>query len=114
MVSSRPWGHRMATAPPQPDACISDEEAIALLEKRLAPATRTRIDRHLDGCDACRELVSALALAQEGSSANIPAPGTPTRGRPIYDGSTHTHDGSVTAYSMGAPAAPAFHCGRLR
>lgn len=105
MVSSRPSGHRMATAPPQPDACISDEEAIALLEKRLAPATRTRIDRHLDGCDACRELVGALALAQEGSSASIPAAPPPARGRPaIYEGSTAA-DSSVTAYSMGAPAA---------
>ncbi len=45
------------------DACIDDEQAIALLEKRVDHATRQRIDAHLDGCDACRELVSALAIA---------------------------------------------------
>ena len=46
-------------------ACISDDQAIALLEKRLDEATRGRLDEHLDGCEACRELLKGLALAAE-------------------------------------------------
>ncbi len=42
---------------------ISDDEAVALVEKRTSPAERARIDAHLDHCDECRELVAAMAMA---------------------------------------------------
>lgn len=55
----------------QPGPCLSDEQAIALLEKRVDEAARQAIDAHLDQCDECRELVGALALtgAPEAESA---------------------------------------------
>ena len=41
--------------------CLDENTALALLDARLAPAARSRLERHLEGCDACRELVAELA-----------------------------------------------------
>lgn len=45
------------------DGHITDDEAMALVEKRVSAAVRQRIDRHLDDCEDCRELVAAVAMA---------------------------------------------------
>ncbi|MCU1280388.1 MAG: hypothetical protein JWM53_3934 [bacterium] len=39
-------------------SCVSDEEILGLVEGRLAPEVRARIEAHLDSCDQCRALVA--------------------------------------------------------
>jgi WD40 repeat protein/serine/threonine protein kinase len=54
-----------------PDDHLSDDQALALFEQRLRGEERARIDRHLDACEDCRELVSALAIAQAPEGAAV-------------------------------------------
>jgi serine/threonine protein kinase len=49
-------------------ACLSDEEILEMVEGRLSDREMTRIERHLDRCVTCCELVGA-ALAGEASPA---------------------------------------------
>ncbi len=51
---------------------ISDDQALAIVEKRVSAMERRRIDAHLDGCDMCRELLAAMAMA--GSADDSAAP----------------------------------------
>ncbi|MEM9696043.1 MAG: protein kinase, partial [Myxococcota bacterium] len=53
-------------------SCITDEQALDLIEGRLAPAVREEIDVHLDGCPSCRELVSAFALTAADITESAP------------------------------------------
>ena len=55
-------------------SCIDDEQAVALIEGRVDEAARQRIDAHLDGCDPCRELVSALAMTGAPEAAALDEP----------------------------------------
>src|SRR5687768_15370227 len=41
------------------DACVSDEDLVALLEGRLDAGARDALERHADGCEPC------LGLLQE-------------------------------------------------
>jgi tetratricopeptide (TPR) repeat protein len=75
--------------------CLSDEQAIALLEKRVNEATRQEIDAHLDGCDECRELVGALALTG----------GPETESAPHIDVLDTPGDGSITLLRSSASDA---------
>jgi serine/threonine-protein kinase len=42
-------------------ACLDEEIVLALLDHALEPARTAGVQRHLDGCAACRMLVAALA-----------------------------------------------------
>jgi tetratricopeptide (TPR) repeat protein len=55
--------------PTAPAACLDENDAVAFVERAVAPAERARHEAHLDGCEACRHLVSELARAL------APAPG---------------------------------------
>ena len=41
--------------------CLDENELAALCERRLVRAERDRLERHLDDCRECRELVAAVA-----------------------------------------------------
>ncbi|MDF2697839.1 MAG: Serine/threonine protein kinase, partial [Labilithrix sp.] len=41
--------------------CLDENSALELLEGSLASAARARLERHLESCDGCRELVAELA-----------------------------------------------------
>jgi serine/threonine protein kinase len=41
--------------------CLDENSALELLDGSLATAARVRLERHLESCDACRELVAELA-----------------------------------------------------
>jgi anti-sigma factor RsiW len=41
--------------------CLDENTALDLLDGKLSSAIRAPIERHLEGCDACRELVAELA-----------------------------------------------------
>src|SRR5687767_6651210 len=53
------------------DGCLSDTIILAQLEGRATPAQARTIDVHIDGCDACRELLAGVVLAA--SSQRSPA-----------------------------------------
>lgn len=42
-------------------ACLDENAALAMVEGRLAPRERAAVERHLESCDACRELLAELA-----------------------------------------------------
>ncbi len=41
--------------------CLDENSALELLDGTLASSARARFERHIDSCDACRELVAELA-----------------------------------------------------
>ncbi|MCL2724331.1 MAG: protein kinase [Polyangiaceae bacterium] len=43
--------------------CLDDNSALELLDGRLTSTALARVERHLESCDACRELVAELAKA---------------------------------------------------
>ena len=45
--------------------CLDDETVLGLVEGRLAPAALAAVDNHLDGCDACRGVVTQMARTVE-------------------------------------------------
>ncbi len=50
------------------ESCVSDEEILELVEGRLSPGARTRVEAHLDTCDACLALVADAARLMDGAS----------------------------------------------
>jgi serine/threonine-protein kinase len=54
-------------------ACIDEDTALALIEGRLPSASRHEVERHLESCDACRELCGELAQI-DGSPSRYAAP----------------------------------------
>jgi eukaryotic-like serine/threonine-protein kinase len=47
-----------------PDACLDADTAASYAEHRLPAAEVLAVDRHIDTCDSCRELISAVAKAR--------------------------------------------------
>ena len=45
--------------------CLDENAALALVDGALASPARTQVERHLESCDACRELVAELARGFE-------------------------------------------------
>src|SRR5258708_6341306 len=45
-------------------ACVDTDTAASYVEHRLLPAEMLAIDRHIDACSSCRELISAIAKTQ--------------------------------------------------
>jgi hypothetical protein len=66
--------------------CIDENGALDLVEGKLSAAARANVERHLESCDACRELVAELARvvgeekagAVDTERAPSPRPGTLT------------------------------------
>lgn len=56
-------------------SCLTDDDLRLLLERRIAPDHRERIDEHLDRCAACRTLLAGAA--QVASDPVSPAPPEP-------------------------------------
>lgn len=54
----------VATASIRTD-CLDENAALALVDGTLAPLARAQVERHLESCDACRELVAELARGFE-------------------------------------------------
>ena len=44
--------------------CLDDDQVLGLVEGRLAAAVLAHVDEHLDGCEACREVISQVARVQ--------------------------------------------------
>ena len=63
--------------------CLDENSALELLDGRLASSARARVERHIESCDPCRELVAELAKLEgdEGGGAN-------TERTPIADSSS--------------------------
>ncbi|MBX7081944.1 MAG: serine/threonine-protein kinase [Nannocystaceae bacterium] len=55
------------------DACLEAETAAAFVAGALTIEARERLLAHIDGCDACRELVSLLARPSADDDAPAPA-----------------------------------------
>lgn len=95
---------------------ISDDEAIALVEKRVTADERVRIDAHLDVCDGCRELVAAMAMAgsldDESSAPEIALEDSSGLDPSIevIDDSMATH---IYASKPPAPEGPALEVGAM-
>jgi anti-sigma factor RsiW len=45
-------------------ACLDENRALELLDGTLATGVRARVERHLESCDSCRELVVELARGE--------------------------------------------------
>lgn len=94
---------------------ISDDDAVALVEKRVTAEERVRIDAHLDVCDACRELVAAMAMA--GSFDESSAPEIALEDSSGLDPSVGVLDDSMAtqiyASKPPAPEGPALEVGAM-
>src|SRR5688500_10442689 len=44
--------------------CVDADTAASYAEHRLPDAEMLGVDRHIDGCDSCRELISTVAMVQ--------------------------------------------------
>lgn len=55
------------------DACLEADAAAAFVDGELTLEERERVLAHIDGCDACRELVSLLARSSADGDAPMPA-----------------------------------------
>jgi serine/threonine protein kinase len=44
--------------------CLDENGALELLDGQLASSARTQVERHIESCDACRELVAELAKVE--------------------------------------------------
>ncbi len=64
--------------------CLDENSALELLDGRLASGARARIERHLEACDACREVVAELAKVEGDESGG----GADTERTPISDSSS--------------------------
>lgn len=70
--------------------CLDDNSALELLDGRLSSAARARVERHIESCDACRELVAELAKVEGDESGGA----VDTERTPIAAGSAGlTHAG---------------------
>ena len=56
-------------------ACLTEDALLALLEGRSSPEAKAEIDRHLDSCDACLQLVAAATdeLPVEPGPEDVPS-----------------------------------------
>jgi tRNA A-37 threonylcarbamoyl transferase component Bud32/tetratricopeptide (TPR) repeat protein len=85
---------------PEPAASCLDDTAVAMLvDGGLAPAARAGIERHLDACAACREMVAALARRDGGAG-------------PGADAATRDERGGRAKRAKGAELAPGETVGR--
>ncbi|MCW5832416.1 MAG: protein kinase, partial [Labilithrix sp.] len=69
--------------------CLDDNGALELLDGRLPSAARAQVERHIESCDACRELLAELAKADADESGGA----ADTERTPIADSSGLTHAG---------------------
>ena len=70
--------------------CLDENSALELLDGRLASGARARVERHIEACDACRELVAELAKVEGDESGGA----ADTERTPISDTSSGlTHAG---------------------
>lgn len=67
--------------------CLDENSALELLDGRLASATRARVERHLESCDVCRELV--VELAKVASEESHGSADTEPTALPLSSGLTH-------------------------
>ncbi len=56
-----------------PSPCLDENTLLALGSAGLSPAEREAAEQHLDGCDACRELLAALGQLDSAVAAPEPA-----------------------------------------
>ena len=64
--------------------CPRDDVVLAFVQRHLDDAEARDVEAHIDACAACRELVSALAVA---STSSVTRPGVPDdRARAIHPG----------------------------
>ena len=56
--------------------CIDEDQALGVLDGTLTSDERARVDKHIDSCAACRELLSDLAQ-QSGFHGKPSAPALP-------------------------------------
>ncbi len=66
-------------ASPATEACLDDATLAAHLDASCDEVTRARIDRHLDRCPRCRELVAEFARAFLSDSDELPPSASGTR-----------------------------------
>jgi serine/threonine-protein kinase len=59
--SHQPTGAGGATRPRDPGPCLTEDEVVGCLAGRLDATKLERVELHIDACESCRELVSALA-----------------------------------------------------
>ncbi|OJY15697.1 MAG: hypothetical protein BGO98_23790 [Myxococcales bacterium 68-20] len=70
--------------------CLDENSALELLDGRLSSTARARVERHIESCDACRELVAELAKVEGDESGGA----VDTERMPIAEGSAGlTHAG---------------------
>ena len=49
--------------------CLTDDELAGFVSEQLAPGQRASLADHLDGCERCRRLISALAALEDDAAA---------------------------------------------
>ncbi|MBX3207709.1 MAG: protein kinase [Labilithrix sp.] len=69
--------------------CLDDNRALELLDGRLPSAARAAVERHIESCDACRELVAELAKVDGDESGGA----ADTERTPLAESSGLTHAG---------------------
>src|SRR5688572_281572 len=67
----------LAPPPPPPpsveSACLDENTALELLDGTLPTSARTNVEKHLEECDLCRELVAELAQMGRAVSQEVEA-----------------------------------------
>jgi serine/threonine protein kinase/formylglycine-generating enzyme required for sulfatase activity len=61
-------------------SCLSEDRVLDFIDGRLERATVEAVQQHIDGCDACRRLMAAMARASDSSAARsstLAAPDSP-------------------------------------
>jgi serine/threonine protein kinase len=48
------------------EGCLDEAGLIDFFERRMDPEARSAVDRHIDTCPACRNLIATLAIVQSG------------------------------------------------
>jgi len=98
LVLSPPSGAAAAAA-----ACLDENVALDLLDGTLSTAARTNVEKHLEECDACRELVAELAqIAQANSQEPFEAGRPADTERTPYAASSPSKQGSAGGDDGGA------------
>lgn len=95
--------------------CLEDGRLQAYIDGELADAARADLDRHLDGCPACREKLAHLRSAGERAKARIssldpariPAPPPLRTGKPRRPSRTWPFWRRLGTSSIRVPAAAA-------
>lgn len=92
-------------SPPSTPGCLDFDTAAGYADRHLSESERARVDEHIDTCDACRELVSALVKTQsdDGTAPRAPQESLDARELAALAGSVLPAGTKIGPYTLEQP-----------